>query len=83
MFADVPILARKYYIPGEWSTLARDYCFETIVEKRCIVKVIDSIVSCDVAEPCNLHLYTKEKDLKSALISLGYEVPKKKHLNRQ
>lgn len=78
MFADIPILARKYYIPGEWSILARDYCFQTIVEKRCIVKVIDS-TSSDVAEPCNLHLYTKEKDLKSALISLGYAVPKKKH----
>lgn len=85
MFGDIPELAQKYFIPDlvantdgkEWSTQARSFCEDAILNKQCLIELIkDSPPSQERGTPCKLLVYTKDKTLADALRLRGFAAPK-------
>lgn len=83
MFGNIPVLLRLYQLDnirpttgkGLWPDKVRDFCTETVVERQCNLIVTDqSFASKSHEEPtlCKLEMFTKEKDLASALVSRGW-----------
>lgn len=82
MFGNIPVLSRLYQLDnirplsenGLWPDDARDVCSEIVVERQCNLIVTDhSPASKSADEPtlCKLEIFTKDKDLASALVSRG------------
>lgn len=82
MFGNIPVLSRLYQLDkirpmtehGLWPDDVREFCSEIVVERQCNLIVTDhSFASKSPDEPtlCKLEIFTKDKDLASALVSRG------------
>lgn len=82
MFGNIPVLSRLYQLDnvrplsenGLWPEKVRDFCSETVVERQCNLIITDhSAESKSPDEPtlCKLEMFTKDKDLATALVSRG------------
>lgn len=86
MFARIPALAEKYYLPhiqpvddarGRWPTATTEYCHDKIVNKQCIVERLKG-PRIKNGYPCTLFMFSTNKHLKNALIvkGLAMEAPR-------
>lgn len=80
MFGNIPVLARQYQLhnirplnaDGIWTDHARQFCINLVVEKQCNLLVMnepptESSAAYEI-ETCKLEIFTKQKDLASALV---------------
>lgn len=82
MFGNIPVLSRLYQLDnirslaanGTWPAEVSTFCSMSVVEKQCNVIVIDDLAaSKSPYDPtiCKLEIFTKDKDLASALVANG------------
>lgn len=82
MFGDIPVLTRLYQLDnirsvtenGLWPEKVRNFCTETVVDRQCHLTITESDwTEKPHSEPtlCKLEVFTREKDLASALVSRG------------
>lgn len=82
MFGNIPVLSRLYQLDNirplaaneTWPAEVSAFCSMSVVEKQCNVIVIDDLAaSKSPYEPaiCKLEIFTKDKDLASALVANG------------
>lgn len=81
MFGNIPVLSRLYQLDnirpltenGTWPEQTRKYCLANVVERHFNLIVTDDLAatkSHDEPTLCKLELFTKDKDLASALVAL-------------
>lgn len=81
MFGNIPVLPQLYQLDnirpltedGLWSEEVRDFCTDAVVGRQCNVIVTDPFPLKSNDEPilCKLEMFTKDKDLASALVAYG------------
>ena len=82
MFGNIPVLSRLYQLENIrplngnewWPEEVREFCSETVVERQCNLIVTDpspELKSHDEQTLCKLEIFTKDKDLASALVTRG------------
>lgn len=78
MFGDIPVLTRLFQLDkirpltenGLWPDEVVQYCSEAVVERQCNLIITDH-QSYDEPILCKLEMFTRDKDLATALVTRG------------
>lgn len=83
MFGDIPALAKLYQMEnikppndgGVWPDYVSHFCTQLVYDKQCnlvVTELVSGSKSSSQPDLCKLELYTKERDLGTALVKRGY-----------